>query len=168
MYAIRSYYAQLDRTGVLAVRVGGVATEDHQHRGQHLAGEQRQRDRAAQALGRGGLAAAEVAAFELLEHDRPTLVPGPTGQAFAAAEDWERAGSLILSKNSEILKRGEVSTVIRWFQALPEEILLTDPKLCFDYCWPLLLAGKFAEARPLLEQVEGMAAGIPEILGEVV
>ena len=93
--------------------------------------------------------------------------PADAIQHALAAKDWERAGSLILSNNSEFLKRGEVLTVIRWFQALPGEILLSNPNLCFDYCWPLLLAGKFDEARPLLERVAQMTEGTPELLGEV-
>ena len=93
--------------------------------------------------------------------------PADAIQHALAAKDWERAGSLILSNNSEFLKRGEVLTVIRWFQALPGEILLSNPNLCFDYCWPLLLAGKFDEARPLLERVAQMTEGTPELIGEV-
>jgi len=84
-----------------------------------------------------------------------------------AAQDWGRAGTLIQRASAEVLKRGEVLTVIHWFQGLPEEVLLSDPKLCFDYCWPLLLAGMFDVARPLLERSEQMAGGIPEFLGEV-
>ena len=83
------------------------------------------------------------------------------------AQDWNRAGDLILSNNSEFLKRGEVLTVIRWFQMLPEDVLQTNPRLYFDYCWPLLLAGQFDVARPLLERVEQMTGEIPELLGEV-
>lgn len=84
-----------------------------------------------------------------------------------AAQDWERAADLITVNSTAMLKRGEVLTVIHWFQSLPEEMLLTNPKLCFEYCWPLLLAGKFDVARPLLDRVEQMAGKMPEFLGEV-
>jgi LuxR family maltose regulon positive regulatory protein len=84
-----------------------------------------------------------------------------------AAQAWERAADLITANSTEMLKRGEVLTVIRWFQQLPEEMLLSNPKLCFEYCWPLLLAGKFDVARPLLERVEQVTGEIPEFLGEV-
>jgi LuxR family maltose regulon positive regulatory protein len=77
------------------------------------------------------------------------------------------AGSLIQSTCPDLLKRGEVLTVIGWFQSLPEEWLLSDPKLCFDYCWPLLLAGKYDVAAPLLERLEGTAKDIPAFLGEI-
>jgi LuxR family maltose regulon positive regulatory protein len=84
-----------------------------------------------------------------------------------AAKDWERAGSLVQSASTDFIKRGEVLTVIGWFQALPEEMLLSDPKLCFDYCWPLLLATRYDLAAPLLERLEQDAKDIPELLGEV-
>ena len=93
--------------------------------------------------------------------------PSDAIQHALAAGDWERAGNLIQRYNTDFLKRGEVLTVIRWFQSLPEEVLLSNPKLCFDYCWPLLLAGQFDVVRPLLERVEGIAGEMPEFLGEV-
>jgi LuxR family maltose regulon positive regulatory protein len=93
--------------------------------------------------------------------------PADAIQHALAACDWDRAGNLIQRASTEVLKRGEVLTVIRWFQALPEEVLLSDPKLCFDYCWTLLLAGMFDVARPLLERSEQVAADNPEFLGEV-
>jgi LuxR family maltose regulon positive regulatory protein len=84
-----------------------------------------------------------------------------------SAQDWSRAKSLLQRVNSDMLKRGEVATLNRWYSLLPEDISMSDPKLCFDYCWSLLLAGQFSTAAPLLEHVEGAAQGIPEFLGEV-
>jgi LuxR family maltose regulon positive regulatory protein len=84
-----------------------------------------------------------------------------------AAQDWARAGSLIQRISIDFLKRGEVLTVIGWFQALPEEMLLADPGLCFDYCWPLLLASQYDLVAPLLQRLEEVAQGIPAFLGEV-
>ncbi|MEW5868224.1 MAG: LuxR C-terminal-related transcriptional regulator [Chloroflexota bacterium] len=84
-----------------------------------------------------------------------------------SARDWERAGSLIQRAGTEFLKRGEVLTVLGWFQSLPEEILLSNPQLCFNYCWPLLLAGQFDLAAPLLERLEQAAREIPAFLGEI-
>jgi LuxR family maltose regulon positive regulatory protein len=84
-----------------------------------------------------------------------------------AAQDWERAAQLIQGASTERLKHGEVHTVIRWFQALPQEILLSNPKLCFEYCWPLLLACQYDAAGPLLAGIEQAAQDIPTFLGEV-
>jgi len=84
-----------------------------------------------------------------------------------AGDDWERAAELISANSNAMLKRGEVLTLIDWFQKFPEEMLLSNPKLCFEYCWPLLLATRYDTAAPLLERVEQVAKDIPEFLGEV-
>ena len=93
--------------------------------------------------------------------------PSEAIQHALAARDWKHAADLISANNNPMLKRGEVMTVIGWFQSLPEEMLLSNPKLSFDYCWPLLLAARYDEAAPLLEQVERVAKDIPEFQGEV-
>ena len=93
--------------------------------------------------------------------------PSEAIQHALAAHDWARAANLISVNTNPMLKRGEVMTVINWFQALPGEMMDTDPKLCFDYCWSLLLAGQFDAAKPLLDQVEEIAGEWPEFLGEV-
>ena len=94
-------------------------------------------------------------------------MPSEAIQHALAGKDWERAASLIGASSNAMLKRGEVMTIIGWFQEFPGEMIASDPKLGFEYSWPLLLAGRFDEARPLLERVERTAAEIPELLGEV-
>ena len=84
-----------------------------------------------------------------------------------AAQDWERAASLMQSHQSDFLKRGEILTVTGWFQALPEHMLLSNPRLCLDYSWPLLMASQYDLALPLLERLEEVAKDIPDFLGEI-
>ena len=84
-----------------------------------------------------------------------------------AAKDWMKAKKLLGHVNTEMLKRGEVATLIHWYSIFPEEVLMADPKLCFDSCWPLLLAGRFDSAAPLLDHVKRLAQSVPEFLGEV-
>ena len=84
-----------------------------------------------------------------------------------SAGAWSHVGTLLLRVSTEMLKHGEVATLIRWYRAFPEEVLLGNPKLCFDYAWPLLLSGQYKEAAPLLDHVERAADDIPEFLGEV-
>lgn len=93
--------------------------------------------------------------------------PSDAIQHALAAQDWVHAADLITAISESMLKRGEMITIIGWFESLPEEMLQANPKLCFDYCWSLLLAGRFDVAAPLLEQVEQTAKDIPEFLGEV-
>jgi LuxR family maltose regulon positive regulatory protein len=83
------------------------------------------------------------------------------------AKDWESASSLIETSSSDYLKRGEALTVVNWFQAFPEKVLLSNPKLCLEYCWPLMLTTQFEAATPYLAHVETIAKDIPEFLGEV-
>jgi LuxR family maltose regulon positive regulatory protein len=84
-----------------------------------------------------------------------------------AAKTWERAVVLIQRSIDSFLKRGEVLTTVGWFQSLPEDMLLSDPKLAFEYVWPLLLAGQFDRAAPILTRVERAATDIPTFQGEI-
>jgi len=99
-------------------------------------------------------------------YEAEALLPEAIQHALSA-KDWERAGKLIQKTATDFLKRGEVLTVIGWFQSLPEEILLSNPRLCFDYCWPLLLASQYDQAAPLLQHLEDIAQDIPPFLGEI-
>jgi LuxR family maltose regulon positive regulatory protein len=84
-----------------------------------------------------------------------------------AAQNWDRAARLLTQLNDEMLKTGRTTTLVRWYSALPENILLQDPRLCFDYCWPLLLIGQYARAAELLEHVEALAQENRAFLGEI-
>jgi LuxR family maltose regulon positive regulatory protein len=74
-----------------------------------------------------------------------------------AASDWETAASLIIESSGELLKRGQVVTLLGWLQALPEEIVLADPQLCLEYVWPLILTEQIDAAEPYLNRVEQAA-----------
>ena len=74
-----------------------------------------------------------------------------------AASDWQRASDLILSVHSSLLKRGEVVTLLGWFQALPDEVVFANPQLCMEYSWPLILAEQIDAAEPYLAQAEQVA-----------
>jgi LuxR family maltose regulon positive regulatory protein len=93
--------------------------------------------------------------------------PAQAVQHALSGEDWPRAARLIRGVSSDLLKRGEAATLVGWFAALPQEMIWADPRLGFETCWPLLLAGEFEQAAPRLAHVEQMAQGMPEFLGEV-
>ncbi len=57
--------------------------------------------------------------------------------------------------------------LVRWYGAIPKDMLFQDPRLCFDYSWPLLLTGHYTEAAELLDHVEGIAQEFPAFLGEI-
>ena len=86
-----------------------------------------------------------------------------------AGSDWERAATLILNISETMLKRGEVMTLLGWFQALPDEIVLANPRLCYEYSWPLILSDQIDAAEPYLARAEQVALEneITPLLGEI-
>ena len=68
--------------------------------------------------------------------------------------DWKRASELILDLTATMLKRGEVTTLLEWFHALPEEVVQANPWLCEAYSWPLILTDQIDAAESYLECAE--------------
>ncbi len=97
------------------------------------------------------------------EHE---YIPEAVEHAMAAL-DWNRVAALVATASPGMINRGEISSLISWYHRTPKEALQTNPKLGFDYSWPLLLAGQFEEAAPHLNRAEQIAQGYPEFLGQV-
>ena len=57
--------------------------------------------------------------------------------AFAIA-DYETAARLISSLAPDYLKRGELVTLRRWLESLPETVIWNQPRLCLTQVWLLL------------------------------
>ena len=74
-----------------------------------------------------------------------------------AATDWGRAAALVGQASDAMLKRGEMTTLLGWFQALPHEVIRSDPRLCLGYAWPLILTGQLDAAESYLAPTEGAA-----------
>jgi LuxR family maltose regulon positive regulatory protein len=58
-----------------------------------------------------------------------------------AAQDYERAASLIEDNVEAALMRSEVTTFLNWVERLPDEWVRSRPKLCFFHAWVLLMSG---------------------------
>ena len=58
-----------------------------------------------------------------------------------AAEDLERSAELIEQAAEATLMRSEVATLLRWVDALPDELVRARPTLCLFHAWALLLGG---------------------------
>ena len=90
-----------------------------------------------------------------------------------AAEDFERTAQLIEDNSLAMVTRGELTTLLRWIEALPEGVAHSRPWLCVHQAWPLTLAGKAEAAEPLLQQIErhllseDLSPEDEEILGNV-
>jgi LuxR family maltose regulon positive regulatory protein len=71
-----------------------------------------------------------------------------------AAQDFQRTARLIEDNSLAMVSRGEMATLLRWIDALPEEVARSRPWLCVHQAWPLTLAGRADAAEPLLHQIE--------------
>jgi LuxR family maltose regulon positive regulatory protein len=87
-----------------------------------------------------------------------------------AASDWERATDLIKSGiDDDFLKQGQMATLLGWYQALPEEVVRADPRLCIQVAWPLILTEQLdgAESYLALAERAAEAGGDDALLGDV-
>jgi LuxR family maltose regulon positive regulatory protein len=106
-----------------------------------------------------------------LRRRQPELVPDLHGRAagwyqaqalyeqaidhFLAADQIEQAASLVEEAiDTTLYERGEVTTYLNWLDALPEDILLTRPRLCLAQVWALFFAGQWHKVESRLQDVE--------------
>lgn len=71
-----------------------------------------------------------------------------------AAPDFEQVAQLIERHSLAMVSRGELTTLLRWIDALPQDLARSRPWLCVHQAWPLTLAGRADTAEPLLRQIE--------------
>jgi LuxR family maltose regulon positive regulatory protein len=71
-----------------------------------------------------------------------------------AAGDTGRAADLVERIARTTLRRGELSTLRRWLEALPDDLVRSRPRLCLYYAWYFLAAGDLASVEPHLVQAE--------------
>jgi len=84
-----------------------------------------------------------------------------------AAKDWESASRLIVQASDDLLKRGEMATLIGWVQKVPEELIRSRPDLGMSYAWTLLLSGRLDKAEEMLIELEEIGTTAPSLLGQV-
>jgi LuxR family transcriptional regulator, maltose regulon positive regulatory protein len=71
-----------------------------------------------------------------------------------AAQDWQAALDLLGEVSESRLLNGEMVTLAAWFRAVPEEVLLSRPRLCGDYSAALIFTGRLDAAEIILARVE--------------
>ncbi len=88
-----------------------------------------------------------------------------------AAQDFERAASLIEENIVSMFSRSEVPVLLGWIEKLPEEIVRGRPWIDVYRANTLALASQLDEVDPLLEDVERRiepdAPRVPELLGHI-
>jgi LuxR family maltose regulon positive regulatory protein len=94
-----------------------------------------------------------------------------------AAGDQIRASKLIESTALEKLGRSETSSLIRWIDALSDDLIDRNPALCVIQAWALMLRGgpleqvearlKIIEDRPVPDQYLGSATAVRALLASI-
>jgi LuxR family maltose regulon positive regulatory protein len=84
-----------------------------------------------------------------------------------AAADWDGAAALISRNAEDMLRNGELVTLLGWIKALPDEGICQHPQLCLDYGWALSLTGQLDAADLYLRRAEAAAQGDDALLGTV-
>jgi LuxR family maltose regulon positive regulatory protein len=86
-------------------------------------------------------------------YERNELEGEAVGHALTAG-DTERAASLVEKIARTTLRRGELNTLRRWLEALPEDLVCVRPRLCLSGAWYSLATGRLDEAESYLSKVE--------------
>jgi LuxR family maltose regulon positive regulatory protein len=68
--------------------------------------------------------------------------------------DIDLARELVLKHWIPFLHRGEIATVLRWLDALPDELQADDPSIPLARCWALFLSGQIPAIAPYLERAD--------------
>jgi LuxR family transcriptional regulator, maltose regulon positive regulatory protein len=71
-----------------------------------------------------------------------------------AAKDFDAAASLVERHASMIMTRGELTTLLRWIDALPADVSRRHPQIIIAKAWALTLAGAKPQVELMLQQVE--------------
>jgi len=70
------------------------------------------------------------------------------------SKDFDQAAYLIQSQIDVLWQRGEHGKLRRWVQALPEDLLLTEPQLGIIHAYYLHTIGEYTSAEQLLQRIE--------------
>lgn len=71
-----------------------------------------------------------------------------------AAQDFEAAADLIEQNASKVTTRGELTTLLRWIEALPADVSRRHPQIIISKAWSLTLAGELLQVESLLREIE--------------
>jgi LuxR family maltose regulon positive regulatory protein len=78
--------------------------------------------------------------------------PGEAVDHALRSGDMVRARQMVLEHWVPVLHRGEVATVLRWLDSLPENRNGSDPDVPLARCWAYFLSGQISAIWPQLEQ----------------
>lgn len=79
-----------------------------------------------------------------------------------AARDWKKAGHMIALNIPAYLEDGQLATIMKWINALPQEIIFNNPQLCALVAEVYSQGGLIDQIDPLLDKVEEFLIDIKE------
>ncbi len=85
-----------------------------------------------------------------------------------AAQDWERAMSLLSDVSERQKQTGEMTTLLGWLRVVPEDKLRSNPRLCCNYSVALLFTGQLDAADAVLSSLEPTVALGTAELGRII
>jgi LuxR family maltose regulon positive regulatory protein len=83
-----------------------------------------------------------------------------------AARDFDRAARLLEDHAGQSLMRGEIALLLRWLDAVPDDLIVAWPSLCIYHAWARLLTGRplaEVEARLLEAEKAGISGEISAV-----
>lgn len=84
-----------------------------------------------------------------------------------AAKDWQRSMRLISNLADNLVKRGEMLTLLNWLQTVPEEALRTNLNLYRQYSHALVQTGRLEAAEVALSHLEKTNQADASLQGEI-
>ncbi len=76
-----------------------------------------------------------------------------------AANDFERAACLVERHALDVIYHVELTSVVRWLDALPPDVVRSRPWLCVAHAWALLYAGQMEAVESRLQDAESALPG---------
>lgn len=84
---------------------------------------------------------------------------------FLRAQDFNMAARLIAESAEAVAMRSEIATLLRWIEALPDEIISQNPTICLYHAWTLLLTGHPIDM--VLKRLKQADTGAPHLSGKL-
>jgi len=90
-------------------------------------------------------------------YEKNGLIAEAVGHALAAG-DIQRVARLVEGNALATIYHGELTTLLGWLDALPQEVVHSRPWLCVAHAWMLAVTGQFDAVEPLLQGAEDALA----------
>jgi LuxR family maltose regulon positive regulatory protein len=86
------------------------------------------------------------------------LIAEAVGHALASG-DMEKVARLVEENAFSVMGQGELTTVVGWLDALPDEVVRSRPWLSISYAWALMHTGQLGGVEPRLQDAEKASDG---------